>query len=125
RRGPAATRRRPGRSAGWRFDRAAQRGRAAARHLRRRAWPDDRDGGRCGHEGDHAAAQVQCGVERLMTWARVAEGRSAPPAGDAARPGPGAWVTALVVDAEIPALDELTYLLRAMPARSRGHAGRR
>jgi DNA-binding LytR/AlgR family response regulator len=57
-----------------------------------------------------------------MTGGRVAEGRPAPPSGEAARPG--AWVTALVVDDEIPALDELTYLLRAMPAVSSVHAAR-
>ena len=57
-----------------------------------------------------------------MTWGRVAEGRAAPPSGDAARPG--AWATALVVDDEIPALDELTYLLRAMPLVASVHAVR-
>ena len=59
-----------------------------------------------------------------MTWGRVAEGRAAPSAGDAARPPGGAWVTALVVDDEIPALDELTYLLRAMPSVAGVHAAR-
>ena len=57
-----------------------------------------------------------------MTWGRVAEGRAAPPPGDAARTG--AWATALVVDDEIPALDELTYLLRAMPPVASVHAAR-
>ena len=57
-----------------------------------------------------------------MMWGRVAEGRAAPPSGDAARPG--AWATALVVDDEIPALDELTYLLRAMPSVASVHAAR-
>jgi len=57
-----------------------------------------------------------------MTWGRVAEGRAVPPSGDAARTG--AWVTALVVDDEIPALDELTYLLRAMPSVASVHAAR-
>ena len=57
-----------------------------------------------------------------MTWGRVAEGRAAPPSGDAARPG--AWATVLVVDDEIPALDELTYLLRAMPPVASVHAAR-
>jgi DNA-binding LytR/AlgR family response regulator len=57
-----------------------------------------------------------------MTSGRVAEGRAAPPSGDAARTG--AWATALVVDDEIPALDELTYLLRAMPSVAAVHAAR-
>jgi DNA-binding LytR/AlgR family response regulator len=59
-----------------------------------------------------------------MTWGRVAEGRASPPSGQAARPRAGAWATALVVDDEVPALDELTYLLRAMPAVSSVHAAR-
>ena len=57
-----------------------------------------------------------------MTGGRVAEGRAAPPPGDAAQTG--AWATALVVDDEIPALDELTYLLRAMPSVASVHAAR-
>ena len=57
-----------------------------------------------------------------MTAGRVAEGRAAPPPGDAAQTG--AWAAALVVDDEIPALDELTYLLRAMPSVASVHAAR-
>jgi DNA-binding LytR/AlgR family response regulator len=54
-----------------------------------------------------------------MTWARTGEDRaSAPVAGDAARCG---GVVVLVVDDEAPALDELTYLLRSMPAISAVH----
>jgi DNA-binding LytR/AlgR family response regulator len=58
-----------------------------------------------------------------MTFGRPAEGPF-PPAGDAARPGPGAWATALVVDDEVPALDELMYLLQSIPAISSVHAAR-
>jgi DNA-binding LytR/AlgR family response regulator len=57
-----------------------------------------------------------------MTWGRAAGGRTVPPPADAARPG--AWATALVVDDEVPALDELTYLLRSMPAVASVHAAR-
>ena len=46
------------------------------------------------------------------------------PPGDTPRPSEGAWATALVVDDEVPALDELTYLLRAMPAVASVHAAR-
>jgi DNA-binding LytR/AlgR family response regulator len=46
------------------------------------------------------------------------------PSGDTARSGAGAWATALVVDDEVPALDELTYLLRAIPVISSVHAAR-
>jgi len=59
-----------------------------------------------------------------MTSARVAEGRPGPASGDAARLSQGAWATALVVDDEVPALDELTYLLRAMPSVASVHAAR-
>lgn len=59
-----------------------------------------------------------------MTWGRTEDERASPPGGDAARPGAGAWATALVVDDEVPALDELTYLLRTMPAVSSVHAAR-
>jgi DNA-binding LytR/AlgR family response regulator len=59
-----------------------------------------------------------------MTWGRVAEERTSPPSGDAVRHGVGAWATALVVDDEVPALDELTYLLRTMPTVSAVHAAR-
>jgi DNA-binding LytR/AlgR family response regulator len=72
------------------------------------------------------------------------EGRASQPVSDAARPGrgggaeaglgrgggveasraAGAWATALVVDDEVPALDELTYLLRAIPVVSTVHAAR-
>jgi DNA-binding LytR/AlgR family response regulator len=70
------------------------------------------------------------------------EGRASQPPGDAARPGRGggaepslgrgggaeasraAWAAALVVDDEVPALDELTYLLRAIPVVSTVHAAR-
>jgi DNA-binding LytR/AlgR family response regulator len=64
------------------------------------------------------------------------EGRTSLSSGDPARPGrgggveagtstaAGAWATALVVDDEVPALDELTYLLRALPVISSVHAAR-
>ena len=52
------------------------------------------------------------------------EGRASQSPGDAARSGAGAGAAALVVDDEIPALDELTYLLRAMPSVSTVHAAR-
>lgn len=55
-----------------------------------------------------------------MTWERAADGASPLP-GEVPRPHPGAWATALVVDDEAPALDELSYLLRAMPAISAVH----
>lgn len=55
-----------------------------------------------------------------MTWERAADGASPLP-GEVLRPHPGAWATALVVDDEAPALDELSYLLRAMPAISAVH----
>ena len=55
-----------------------------------------------------------------MTWERTAEGASPLP-GEAPGLRPGAWATALVVDDEAPALDELSYLLRAMPAISAVH----
>lgn len=58
-----------------------------------------------------------------MTWGRPADGAFAP-SGDAARPAAGAWAAALVVDDEVPALDELTYLLRAMPEVATVHAAR-
>ena len=58
-----------------------------------------------------------------MTWGRAADGAS-PPAGDDARSGVGGWATALVVDDEVPALDELTYLLQTIPAVSSVHAAR-
>jgi DNA-binding LytR/AlgR family response regulator len=54
----------------------------------------------------------------------VVEGRASQSPGDAVRPGAGAGAAALVVDDEIPALDELTYLLRAMPSVSTVHAAR-
>jgi DNA-binding LytR/AlgR family response regulator len=54
----------------------------------------------------------------------VIEGRASQSPGDAARPGAGVGAAALVVDDEIPALDELTYLLRAMPSVSTVHAAR-
>jgi DNA-binding LytR/AlgR family response regulator len=59
-----------------------------------------------------------------MTWVRMEDERASLPAGDTARPGVTAWATALVVDDEVPALDELTYLLRTMPAVSSVHAAR-
>ena len=59
-----------------------------------------------------------------MTSGRIEDERTSPPLGDAPRPAAGAWATALVVDDEIPALDELTYLLRAMPSVSSVHAAR-
>jgi DNA-binding LytR/AlgR family response regulator len=58
-----------------------------------------------------------------MTQGRVTE-EASPPQGDAARLGAGAGVAALVVDDEVPALDELTYLLREIPAVSCVHAAR-
>jgi DNA-binding LytR/AlgR family response regulator len=64
----------------------------------------------------------------------VVEGRAWLPPGDAAglgrgggveaSTGAGAWAAALVVDDEIPALDELTYLLRAIPVISSVDAAR-
>lgn len=55
-----------------------------------------------------------------MTGERAADG-AAPLPGEVPRLRPGAWATALVVDDEAPALDELSYLLRAMPAISAVH----
>lgn len=55
-----------------------------------------------------------------MTGERAADGASPLP-GEVPRLRPGAWATALVVDDEAPALDELSYLLRAMPAISAVH----
>jgi len=55
-----------------------------------------------------------------MTGERAADGASPPP-GEVPRLRPGAWATALVVDDEAPALDELSYLLRAMPEISAVH----
>ena len=55
-----------------------------------------------------------------MTWERAADGASLLP-GEVPGRRPGAWATALVVDDEAPALDELSYLLRAMPAISAVH----
>src|SRR5215471_4706939 len=54
----------------------------------------------------------------------MVEGRASLPSGDAARSSAGAWATALVVDDEVPALDELTYLLRAIPVISSVRAAR-
>ena len=55
-----------------------------------------------------------------MTGDRAVDG--APPLpGEVPRLRPGARATALVVDDEAPALDELSYLLRAMPAISDVH----
>jgi DNA-binding LytR/AlgR family response regulator len=50
-----------------------------------------------------------------MARERAVEGRPQPSYGDVSRPDVGAWATALVVDDELPALDELIYLLREMP----------
>ena len=55
-----------------------------------------------------------------MTWERAADGASLLP-GEVPGRRPGAWATALVVDDEAPALDELSYLLRAMAAISAVH----
>ena len=59
-----------------------------------------------------------------MTSGRMEDERAWMPPGDAAQPGAAAWATALVVDDEVPALDELTYLLRAMPVVASVHAAR-
>jgi DNA-binding LytR/AlgR family response regulator len=59
-----------------------------------------------------------------MTGERVAGGRASAPHGEAARSRGEAWATALVVDDELPALDELTYLLRELPVISSVHPAR-
>ena len=89
RRGPRAgtPRARRRRRAGLR--RARQRGRAAARRLQRRLRSGRGDRARRRHQGDRPGAQVRPGSARMNATA----------------------LTALVIDDERPALDELTFLL--------------